>query len=84
VFHTDAATVAVVVSDIAKRVTDLKRWTELELARSNAKAQGEIFYFTQLTDDLTAEDFFLSRCFWVAFSNTADVLLPTKHTQLLA
>src|SRR5688572_10249511 len=60
VFHTDAATVAVVVSDAERRVTDLKRWTEIELSRSGARTHGELFYFTQLTDDLSAEDLFFT------------------------
>jgi hypothetical protein len=84
VFKTDAATVAVVVSDTEKRVSDLKRWTEWELGRLQAKASGEIFYFTQLTDDLSAEDFFLSPRFQIAFSNTRDALLPIKRAELLA
>jgi hypothetical protein len=84
VFHTDVATVAVIVSDTEKRVTDLKRWTEWELGRLQAKASGEIFYFTQLADDLSAEDLFMSPRFQVAFSNAQDALLPIKQAKLLA
>jgi hypothetical protein len=84
VFHTDAATVAVVVNDTDKRVSDLKRWTELELARSHAKASGDIFYFTHLTGDISAEDLFLSPCFQIAFQSTAGALLPVKRADMLA
>jgi hypothetical protein len=84
IFHTDAATVAVVVGDTDKRVTDLRRWTEWELGRLQAKASGEVFYFTQLTDHLSAEELFLSPRFRVAFSNQTDALLPMRHTELLA
>src|SRR3954462_4240795 len=56
VFHTDAATIAIVVSDTEKRVSDIKRWIEWELTKLNAKASGEIFYITQLSYDLSAED----------------------------
>jgi Replication-relaxation len=84
VFHTDAATVAVVVSDSEKRVTELRRWTEWELGRLQAKASGEVFYFTQLTDDLPAGKLFMSPRFQVAFSNKTDALLPIEHAELLA
>ena len=84
VFHTDAATVAVVVSGTDKRVTDLKRWTEWELDRLQNKASGEVFYFTRLTDDLSAEDLFISPRSQVAFSDTTDALLPVQHAKLLA
>jgi hypothetical protein len=84
VFHTDAATVAVVVSDTDKRVTELRRWTEWELGRLQAKASGEVFYFTQLTGDLSAGKLFMSPRFQVAFSNKTDALLPMEHAELLA
>jgi hypothetical protein len=84
VFHTDAATIAVVVSDTEKRVSDLKRWTELQLARMNAKVNGEIFYFTQLTDNVSTEDLFFSSRFQVAFHTATGALLPIKHAELLA
>jgi hypothetical protein len=84
VFKTDAATVAVVVSDTEKRVSDLKKWTEWELGKLQAKASGEVFYFTQLSDDLSAEELFLSPRFQVAFSNQTDALLPMRHAELLA
>src|SRR3954463_1743741 len=84
VFHTDAATVAVVVSDTEKRVAELKRWTEWELGRLQAKASGEVFYFTQLTDNLSADDLFLSPRFQVAFGKDPDALLVMPHTKQLA
>jgi Replication-relaxation len=84
VFHTDAATVAVIVNDTNKRVSDLKRWTELELTRSRAEGSGEIFYFTRLADDPSAEELFLSPRFQIAFKKTIDALLPVKQQVLLA
>jgi Replication-relaxation len=84
IFHTDAATVAVVVSDTDKRVTELRRWTEWELGRLQAKASGEVFYFTRLTEDVSTEDLFMSPRFQVAFSNKTDALLPIEHAELLA
>jgi hypothetical protein len=84
VFHTDAATVAVVVSDTQRRVADLKRWTELELKRMNATANSDIFYFTKLADDLSAEDLFLTPRFQVANSKATDALLPLRRQELLA
>jgi hypothetical protein len=84
VFHTDAATVAVIVNDTDKRVSDLKRWTELELTRSRAEGRGEIFYFTQLATDISAQNLFLSPRFQVAFSTTTDALLPVHVQKLLA
>jgi hypothetical protein len=84
VFHTDVATVAVIVSDTERRVTDLRRWTERELIRCNAQTSGEIFYFTQLTDQVSAQDLFLMPRFQVAFRSAADALLPMKQTELLA
>jgi hypothetical protein len=84
VFHTDAGIVAVVVIDTEKRVTDLRRWTERELIRANAKASGDIFYFTQLTDNVSAEDLFFSSRFQVAFHTATDALLPMNHAELLA
>jgi hypothetical protein len=84
VFHTDAATVAVVVSDIERRVTDLKRWTENELTRSGAKTHGELFYFTRLTDDLSAEDLFFTPRFQVGYSKRTEALLPLDRRELLA
>jgi hypothetical protein len=84
VFHTDAATVAVIVNDTDKRVSDLKRWTELELTRSRAEGSGEIFYFTQLATDISAQNLFLSPRFQVAFSTTTDALLPVHVQKLLA
>jgi Replication-relaxation len=84
VFETDVGTVAVIVGDIDKRVTDLRRWTEQELTRCNARASGEVFYFTQLTDQVSAEKLFLTPRFQVAFQTSTDSLLPVKHAQLLA
>jgi hypothetical protein len=84
VFHTDAATVAVIVSDTERRVTDLRRWTELELTRSNTQASGDIFYFTRLTDQVSPEGLFLTPRFQVAFRAAKDALLPITHAQLLA
>jgi Replication-relaxation len=84
IFHTDVATVAVIVGDIKKRVTELRRWTERELIRCNAQASGEIFCFTQLTDQISAEDLFGTPRFQVAFQTTTDRLLPIKHAELLA
>jgi hypothetical protein len=84
VFHTDAATVAVVVNDTEKGVTELKRWTEWELGRLQAKASGEVFYFTQLTNNLSPRDLFMSPRFQVAFNKTPDALLPLTHAELLA
>jgi hypothetical protein len=84
VFHTDAATVAVIVNDTKKRVTNLKRWTELELTRSHAQANGDIFYFTQLTDNVSAKDLFFSSRFQVAFHTATDALLPIRRAELLA
>jgi hypothetical protein len=84
VFHTDAATVAVVVGDTQRRVAHLKRWTELELTRSHAQASGEIFYFTRLTEPISPTDLFLAPRFQVAFQTTPDALLPVKQAELLA
>jgi len=84
VFHTGAGTVAVAVSDTDKRVSDLRRWTERELARLDAQASGEVFYFTRLTDDLSAEDLFLTPRFQVGNSKRTDALLPVKQQELLA
>jgi Replication-relaxation len=84
VFHTDAATVAVVVNDSEKRVTDLKRWTEWELGRLQAKASGEVFYFTQFTEDISPEDLFLTPRFQIAFDNGVDALLPPQQAGMLA
>ena len=84
VFHTDAATVAVVVSDTERRLANLRRWTEQELTRMNAKANGDIFYFTQLTDNASAEDLFFSSRFQVAFHTATDALLPIRQAELLA
>jgi hypothetical protein len=55
-----------------------------KLEEHQNRASGEIFYFTQLTDDLSAEDLFMSPRFQVAFSNTRDALLPIKQAKLLA
>jgi DNA-binding HxlR family transcriptional regulator len=84
VFHTDAATVAIVVSHTEKRVAEIKRWIEWELTRLNAKASGEIFYITQLTDNLSAEDLFLSPRYEVAFEKGTDALLQTAHAGVVA
>ncbi len=83
VFHTDVATVAVIVGDTTKRLFDLKRWTEYELQRARATGSGEIFYFTLLEDGLSAEELFLSPRFQVAFRSTADALLPVKVAGVL-
>jgi Replication-relaxation len=84
VFHTDAATVAIVVSDTQKRVSDIKRWIEWELKKLNAQASGEVFYVTQLTDNLSAEDLFLSPRFQIVFGKDPDALLLMPDAKRLA
>jgi Replication-relaxation len=76
VFHTDVATVAVIVGDTAKRLADLRRWTEHELRRADAAAHGEIFYFTLLEPDVSAAELFAAPRYQVAFRTAPDALLP--------
>jgi hypothetical protein len=83
VFHTDAATVAVIVADTAQRLTDLKRWTEHELHRATARASGEIFYFTVLEEGITAAELFCSPRFRVAFRSAPEALLPVSVAEPL-
>jgi hypothetical protein len=77
-FGTTVATVAVVVQDIDKRVTDLKHWTEQELARAAAGERAHLFYFTQLPLELAAPDFFFSPRFFVGGRAKKEALLPSN------
>ena len=80
-FHTDVATVAVVVNDAEKRVDDLRRWTEQQLTRQKAADCGELFYFAQLREGITAADFFLMPRFQVAFAKETEALLICTLSQ---
>jgi Replication-relaxation len=82
-FETDVGTIAVIIRDDEKRLTDLKRWTEQELARAAAKDMGDLFYFTLFTDDLSPTDLFLSPRFLVAFSEGKASLLPADDMSLI-
>jgi protein involved in plasmid replication-relaxation len=79
-FETDVATIAVIVADTDKRVHDLKRWTEQELGRLGAAGNADLFYFTRLTPELSAQELFYSPRFLVGGTQETDALLPRTVT----
>ena len=73
---TDVATVTIITPESWDRAEELKRWTESELVRQGASDLRELFYFTWLPPEISADDLFRSPRFLVAGQSGRATLLP--------
>lgn len=76
-FATEVATIAVVVADTDRRMLELKRWTEQELARQDAAERADLFYFARLLPGLSPRELFCAPRFLVGGTQDTDALLPS-------
>jgi hypothetical protein len=75
-FETTSLTVVVATTAGERRLLDLLRWTEAELAAAKEEAQGDLFLFASFSpESAQAADIFLARRWYPPFRRQPVALL---------